>query len=85
MGIPLKLYTAFGMGVKIKYHKKTVMTGRVALENMAQHIAVAEAAVPVLGERRVVGHLVVEVEPAEPTEGQPVFDLLAQPRSERMP
>ena len=50
-----------------------------AFEHMAQHVAVAEAAMPVLGERRVVGNLVVEVEPAEPAECQPVRDLLAQP------
>lgn len=55
------------------------------LEDVAQHIAVPEAPMPVLGERRVVGHLVVEVQAAEPAERQPVRDLLAQPPLEQMP
>ena len=36
------------------------------LEQLAQQVAVAEPAVPVLGERRVIGHSAVEIEPAEP-------------------
>jgi hypothetical protein len=35
--------------------------------------------VPVLGERRVVGHLAVEPEPAEPSVREVEVDLLAQP------
>jgi len=50
-----------------------------ALEDVAQHVAVAEAAVADPVERRVVGHLVVEVEAAEPAKRQPVGDLLGQP------
>ena len=46
---------------------------------MAEDVAVAEAAMAIDRERRVVGHLVVEIEPAEPPIGQMQFDFLAQP------
>jgi hypothetical protein len=36
------------------------------LEQLAQQIAIAEAAMPILGEGRVVRHLAIEAEPAEP-------------------
>ena len=49
------------------------------LEQLAQQIAVAEAAVAVLGEGRVVRHVAVEAQPAEPAIGQVEVDLLAQP------
>jgi hypothetical protein len=37
------------------------------LEQLSQQIAVTEAAMPILGECRVVRYLAVEAEPAEPT------------------
>jgi hypothetical protein len=37
------------------------------LEQLSQQIAVPEAAMPILGEGRVVRHLAVEAEPTEPT------------------
>ena len=49
------------------------------LEQLAQQIAVAEAAVPVLGEGRVVGHIAFQPEPAEPAIGEVQMHLLAQP------
>ena len=49
------------------------------LEYMAEHVAVAEAAVTIDRKRRMVGHLVVEIEPAEPSIGQVQLDFLAQP------
>ena len=52
---------------------------RTILEQPAQHIALAKAAVAVLGESRVVGHLAVQPEPAEPTVGQVEVDLFAEP------
>ena len=49
------------------------------LEQAAQQVAVAEAAVPVLGEGRVVGHVAVEPEPAEPAIGQVQMNFVAEP------
>jgi hypothetical protein len=46
---------------------------------MAEHVALAEAAVAVLGEGRVVGHRIFEVDPAEPAVRQVQMHLLAQP------
>src|SRR5467141_4938857 len=40
------------------------------LEQLAQQIAIAEAAMPILGEGRVVRHLTIEAEPAEPAVGE---------------
>jgi hypothetical protein len=40
------------------------------LKNMAQDVAVAEAAMAINGERRVIGNLVVEIKPTEPAVGQ---------------
>ena len=56
-----------------------------ALEHMAEGIALAEPAMPVLGEGRMIGHGVFEIESAEPPIGQVQLDLFAKPRSERMP
>src|SRR5262249_60882199 len=49
------------------------------LENMAQDVAVAEAAMTIDRERRVIGNLVVEIKPAEPAVGQMQLNLLTQP------
>ncbi len=49
------------------------------LEQPAQQITVAEAAMPVLRESRVIGHLAIEAQPAKPAVGQVQVDLLAQP------
>src|ERR1700730_6284880 len=49
------------------------------LEQLAQQIAIAEAAMPILREGRVVRHLAIEAEPAEPTVGEVQVHLLAQP------
>ena len=49
------------------------------LEQRAQEVAVAEAAVTVLGEGGVVRHVTVQAEPAEPAVGEVEVDLLAQP------
>jgi len=53
-----------------KYHR---------LKCMAQNVAVAEAAVTIDRERRMIGDRVVEIEPAEPSVGQMQLNLLAQP------
>ena len=46
----------------------------------AGYVAVAEAAVTITNrKRRMVGHLIIEIEPAEPAIGQMQIDLLAQP------
>jgi hypothetical protein len=47
-----------------------------ALEDVAQHVAVAKRTCGIL--ERVVGHLFVKVQTAEPAERQPIRDLLAQ-------
>src|ERR1700722_2442062 len=49
------------------------------LEQLAQEIALAEAAVAVLGKRRMIGDVAVEPQPTEPAIGQIKMDLLAQP------
>src|SRR5579863_665773 len=49
-----------------------------ALENMAQDLALTEAAEPVHRERRVVRNLVVEIELAEPAVGKMQGHFLAQ-------
>jgi hypothetical protein len=48
-------------------------------EHMAQDVAGAEAAMAIDRKRRVIGDLVVEVEPAKPSVGQVQFDFLTQP------
>ena len=48
------------------------------LEQTAQQIAVAKAAVSIFGEGRVIGHGTVETELAEPTVAEVEVDLLAQ-------
>ena len=48
------------------------------LEYLPEYVAVAEAAVTIDRKRRMVGHLIVEIEPAEPAIGQMQIDLLAQ-------
>src|ERR1700722_17570492 len=49
------------------------------LEQLAQEIALAEAAVAVLGEGRMIWNVAVEPQPAEPAIGQIKMDLLLQP------
>jgi hypothetical protein len=52
--------------------------GDGCLEPFTQQIAVAEVAVTVLRETRVIGHVSFEAEPAKPAIGQIEMDLLAQ-------
>jgi hypothetical protein len=52
---------------------------RDRLEQLAQEIALAETAVAVLGERRMIGDVAVEPQSTEPAVGQIEVDLLAQP------
>src|ERR1700722_2571251 len=49
------------------------------LEQLAQEIALAEAAVAVLGEGRMIWNVAVEPQPTKPPIGQIKMDLLAQP------
>src|SRR5665213_1789106 len=49
------------------------------LEHVAQDVAIAEAPMAIDRERRMIGHRIVEIEPAEPSVGQMQLDLLAQP------
>jgi hypothetical protein len=49
------------------------------LEQLSQQIAIAEAAMPILGENRVVRYLAVEAQPTEPAVSQVQMNLLAQP------
>ena len=49
------------------------------LEHETQRVTVAETAVPVLGERRVIRHLIFQAQPAEPAIRQVEMDFLAQP------
>lgn len=49
------------------------------LEQHAQKIAIAEAAVAVLEEGRVVGHRAIETQPAEPSVSKVEMNFLAQP------
>jgi hypothetical protein len=55
------------------------------LEELAQQVAVAEPAVPVLGEGGVIGHRPLEIEPAEPAIGEVEMHLLAQAALRAMP
>src|SRR5262249_3585776 len=48
------------------------------LEHMAQEVAVAEAAVPIDRECRVVRYGIIEIEAAKPAVSEMQFDLLAQ-------
>ena len=56
-----------------------------ALKQMTQRIALAKAAMPVLGKGRVIRNLAVEAEPTEPAIRQIEMDLFAKPPLERMP
>ncbi len=47
------------------------------LEQLSQQIAVTEAAMPILGEGRVVRHLAVKAEPTEPTVSEVQVNLFA--------
>jgi hypothetical protein len=47
------------------------------LKQLVQKVTLAEAAMPVLGKRRMIGNLSVEPQPAEPTIGQIEVDILA--------
>jgi hypothetical protein len=49
------------------------------LEHLAQQIALAETAVPVLREGRVIRHRTIETEPAEPAVAEVQVNFLAQP------
>jgi hypothetical protein len=49
------------------------------LEQLAQQITLAETAVGVLRERRVIRHVAIPAQPAEPAIGQVEVNLLAQP------
>jgi len=48
-----------------------------ALEHATEEIALSEATMPVLGERRVIRHRTVQAEPAEPPVGQIKVNLIA--------
>ncbi|MGY2990018.1 hypothetical protein ACVWZM_006928 [Bradyrhizobium sp. USDA 4501] len=50
-----------------------------ALEHVTEEVALPEAAMPVLGECRVIRHRPIQTEPAEPPIGQIEVDLIAQP------
>lgn len=52
------------------------------LEQLLQQIAVREAAMPILGERRVVRHLAIEPEPAETAVVEVQVNLLARSSAE---
>ena len=47
-------------------------------EQLAQQVAVAEAAMPVLGEGRMIGYRAIKAEPAEPAIGEVEMDFFAQ-------
>src|SRR6185369_10978410 len=49
-----------------------------ALEYATEEIALPEAAMPVLGERRVIWHCSIQTEPAEPSIGQIEVNFIAQ-------
>jgi hypothetical protein len=49
------------------------------------HAAIAEAAVVIDRERRMIGHLVVEIEPAEPPISELQLHFLAQPPFKAVP
>src|ERR1700676_1526538 len=69
-GIDREGFTLDQTGVHARPHHR--------LEYLAEQVAIAEPAVTIDRERRVIGHIVVEVEPAEPPVGQMQFDFLAQ-------
>jgi hypothetical protein len=50
-----------------------------SLEQVTKKIAIAEAAVSVFGEGRVVGHVAIEPQPAKPAIAQIEMNLVAQP------
>src|SRR6185369_17089229 len=50
-----------------------------ALEYATEEIALPEAAMPVLGERRVIRNRPIQTKPAEPPVGQIEVNLIAQP------
>jgi hypothetical protein len=47
------------------------------LEHLAEDVAIAKAAMPINGERRMIRNLVIEFEAAEPAIAEMKFDLLA--------
>ena len=49
------------------------------LEQLAKEIALAEAAVAVLGERGMIGDVAIEPQPTKPAIREIEMDLLAQP------
>src|ERR1700758_3247941 len=49
-----------------------------ALEHATEEIALPEAAMPVLGERRVIRNRAIQTQPAKPPVGQIEVDLIAQ-------
>ena len=57
----------------------TLMVGGDGFEQSPKKIALAEPAVTVLREGRMVGHVPVEAKPAEPAVGQIEVNLVAQP------
>ena len=69
-GIDREGFTLDQTGVHARPHHR--------LEYLAEQVAIAEPAVTIDRERRVIGHIVVEVEPAEPSVGQMQLDFLAQ-------
>jgi hypothetical protein len=58
---------------------RPLLQAKNSIEQLAQKIALAEAAVSVLGERGMIGDVAVEPQPTEPAIGQMKMDLLAQP------
>jgi hypothetical protein len=63
----------------IKEPRPNVAKGHERLKQLSQQIAIAEAAMPVLGEGRVVRHLAVKPEPTELAVSEVPVHLLAQP------
>jgi len=55
------------------------------LEQMSKGVALTKPAVPILRERRVVRHRILETQPTEPAVGQIEVDLAHSQRSQRMP
>jgi hypothetical protein len=55
------------------------------LEQLAQEIALAKAAMSILGKRPMIGSLAVETQATEPAVGKIEVNLFAHRRSERMP
>jgi hypothetical protein len=54
-------------------------TANHGLEYVPQHIAVAETAMTIFGERRMVWHVAIKTQPAEPSIREVQVNLLAQP------